>query len=211
MANDQTIQKFYTNVQQNDFARQFQFRVKKLANTGFDDNEHVYLETGVIPGRSITNVQVPFMGLQFNVPGTATYPGSDSWTVTFRCDQNYNLRSVLENATFITFNDQSSKGDYNIARSSQIIELALLDKDLSEIRTYTLYGAYVVSVGEMAYNLGDSGAIQTLQATLAYQFWRATSTEGSTWSQTIYNDTPESNGSPNYAAQFVSGALQGVG
>jgi len=172
MANAQTINKFYTQVQASDFARQFQFRVTQLANTGFTDDQHVYVESSTLPGRSITNVQVPFMGLQFNVPGTATYPGSDAWNVTFRCDQGYDIRAALEAATFLTFDDSTSTGDYNIAREGQLIELELLDKQLAVVRSYKLLGAYVVSVGDLSYNLGDSGTIQTVPVTLAYQYWR---------------------------------------
>jgi hypothetical protein len=170
----QNISDFYRSVQQGDFARQFQFRVVQLANTSFGEQQLVYLETANLPGRAINNVQVPFMGLNFNVPGTASYPGSDAWAVTFRCDQSYNIRAVLENATFNTFDDGTSSGDYNIARNSSVITINLLNKSGGTARQYTLYGAYVVSVGDISYNLGDSGSIVTVPANLAYQYWRVT-------------------------------------
>lgn len=175
----QNIADFYRTVQQKDFARQFQFRLVQLANTNFGESELIYVETANLPGRAITNVQVPFMGLQFNVPGTATYPGSDAYAVTFRCDQDYNIRAALENATFNTFDDGTSTGDFNIARNSSVITLNLLNKSGGTVRQYTLYGAYVVNVGESTYNLGDSGTIQVVPATLAYQYWRVTSTSSS--------------------------------
>jgi len=170
----QNISDFYTSVQANDFARQFQFRVIQLANIAFSETSLVYVETANIPGRTINNIQVPFMGLNFNVPGTASYPGSDAWNVTFRCDQSYNIRAALEDATIVTFDDSSSTGNYNIARSPSNIVLDLLDKTGAPIRQYTLFGAYVVSVGDMAYNLGDNGTIVTVPTTLAYQYWRIT-------------------------------------
>lgn len=172
----QNISDFYRSVQQRDFARQFQFRLVQLANTNFNEDTLIYVETAILPGRSINNVQVPFMGLNFNVPGTASYPGSESYSVTFRCDQNYDIRAALENATFNTFDDQTSSGDYNIARDASVITMNLLNKNGSTVRQYTLYGAYVVSVGESSYNLGDNGTIQTVPTTLAYQFWRVTAT-----------------------------------
>ena len=175
----QNISDFYKTVQKKDFARQFQFRLVQLANTNFGEEDLIYVETANLPGRAITNVPVPFMGLQFNVPGTATYPGSDAYAVTFRCDQNYNIRAVLENATINTFDDSTSTGDYNIARNSSVITLNLLNKTGGTARQYTLYGAYVVSVGESTYNLGDNGTIQTVPTTLAYQYWRDTSTSSS--------------------------------
>ena len=172
----QNITDFYRSVQKNDFARQFQFRVTQLANTNFGEESLIYIETANLPSRAINNVQVPFMGLNFNVPGTASYPGSESYAVTFRCDQNYDIRAVLENATFNTFDDQTSSGNFNIARNSSVISLDLLGKAGNTIRQYTLYGAYVVSVGDSSYNLGDNGAIQTVPVNLAYQYWRVTST-----------------------------------
>lgn len=175
----QNISDFYRSVQQKDFARQFQFRLVQLANTNFGEDTLIYVETATLPGRAITNVQVPFMGLQFNVPGTATYPGSDSYAVTFRCDQDYNIRAALENATFNTFDDGTSTGDFNIARNSSVITMNLLNKAGGTVRQYTLYGAYVVSVGDVSYNLGDSGTIQTIPTTLAYQYWRVTTTGSS--------------------------------
>lgn len=170
----QNISDFYRSVQQNDFARQFQFRVVQLANTNFGESELIYLETANLPGRSITNVQVPFMGLQFNLPGTAQYPNSNAYSVRFRCDADYDIRTVLENATFNTFDDSTSTGNYNIARNSSVITMNLLNKSGGTARQYTLYGAYVASVGEMMFNLGDAGTIQTVDATLAYQYWRVT-------------------------------------
>jgi hypothetical protein len=115
------------------------------------------------------------MGLQFNVPGTATYPGSDAWNVSFRCDQNYDIRAVLENATFNTFDDSISTGDYNIARRGSVVTIQLLGKNPeTTIRQYNLIGAYVVSVGDSTYNLTDNGTIVTVPATIAYQYWRVT-------------------------------------
>jgi len=178
----QLITDFYTQAQAKDFARQFQFRVVQLGNTNFGEDSFVYLETGSLPGRAINNIQVPFMGLNFNVPGTASYPGSDSWSIQFRCDQNYDIRATLENATFNTFDDGTSGGDYNIPRNSSNIILNLLGKGGSDnvVRQYTLYGAYVVSLGDVSFNLADNGTIQVIPVTMAYQYWRVTKVGTST-------------------------------
>lgn len=170
----QNISDFYRVAQERDFARQFQFRLLQLANTNFGEDELVYVETATLPGRAINNVQVPYMGLQFNVPGTATYPGSDNYAVAFRCDQNYDIRAVLENATFNTFDDSASVGDYNIARNSSVIVLNLLNKRGTAIRQYTLYGSYVVNVGDISYDISDAGSVVKVPTQLAYQFWRVT-------------------------------------
>jgi hypothetical protein len=173
MAQTQNISDFYTAVQSRDFARQFQFRIGAwdVGGESLLPDQLIYLETATLPGRAITNVPVPFMGLQFNVPGTATYPGSDSWSVTFRCDSDYEIRSSLEQVLENTFSVDDSSGNYNIAGPASKITLNLLDKGNNTIKQYNLVGVYVVSLGDVSYNLGDNGTIQTVPATLAYQYW----------------------------------------
>jgi hypothetical protein len=173
MANN--IQQFYQQAQQNDFARLFQFQLVRFGNTGFAaQNQLVYVETASLPGRSINNIPVPYMGLSFNVPGTASYPGSAGYNVTFRCDQEYNIRNVLEANTFNTFSDSTSTGSYSIPNQGSDIILWLLDKNGAMVREYTLFGAYVQALQDTAYDVKDTGTIATVQATIAYQFWRVT-------------------------------------
>lgn len=175
----QTIADFYTQAQSKDFARKFQFRIGQWTVAGVQllEDQLVYLETAALPGRQITNVPVPFMGLQFNVPGTATYPDSSNYQVRFRCDANYDIRAALENATFNTFDEKTSKGFYNTPTISSIIVLKLYDKNNQPIREYTLNGAWVQAIGSSQYEIGDSGSIQTVDAVLAYQYWLVTDTK----------------------------------
>jgi hypothetical protein len=114
------------------------------------------------------------MGLQFNVPGTAQYPGSDSWQVTFRCDAAYDIRALLENETARIFNDISSGGEYTIPKPEKAMVLNLLGSDFSTKRQYKFLGTYVVSMGEVSYDIGDGGNIVKIPVTLAYQYWRVT-------------------------------------
>jgi hypothetical protein len=189
----QDIAQFYATASKKDFARQFQFRLTQLGaisfSTGTTSKNNtdevdalVYVETANLPGRTINAVQVPFMGLQFNVPGTASYPGSNSYAVTFRCDQAYDIRSALEKYTRETFDDITSTGDFSIpgfngrrgANSSNTIIFSLYDKAGGKLFDYNLYGAFVVNLADASYNIGDGGAIVQVQATLAYQFWTKT-------------------------------------
>ena len=173
------IQTFYKQAQSHDFARLFQFRVTEFPGQVLDEKQLLYVETATLPGRTINNIQVPYMGLQFNVPGTASYPGSNAYNVTFRMDEDYDIRDVLETSTFATFDDATSGGDYNTPLASSILQLELLSKTIDSTssepkaaRVYKLFGAYIVSVGDTAYDIKDTGTVSTCQATIAYQFWR---------------------------------------
>jgi hypothetical protein len=169
----QNIQSFYAVAQQQDFARVFQFRLLQLgADDTIGGENLIYAETASLPGRQINNIPVPYMGLSFNVPGTASYPGSAGYNITFRCDQNYNLRDKLEALNFGTFSDASSTGNYATPSDSSVIGLGLYGKGGNLVRYYTLYGAYVQALADQGYDIKDTGTVATIQATIAYQFWR---------------------------------------
>lgn len=170
----QGIENFYDAAITNDFARNNLFRVVALGGTRLSINELMYVTSTTLPGRSITNIPVPFMGLSFNVPGTATYPNSQGWQVTFRVPQNLSIRRKFEDWTKQVFDDANSTGAYNIPSkdaSNQVI-LALLDKQGNPLRTYTLFGAYCQTVGDLTLNITTAGEVLEQQITLAYQYWR---------------------------------------
>ena len=172
--NTQGIESFYDAAITNDFARQNLFRVIALGGVRFTTQELLYVTSTTLPGRAITNVQVPFMGLQFNVPGTATYPNSNGWQITFRVPSNLSIRRKFEDWTKQVFDDSNSTGAYNIPSkdSSNQIILALLDKSGNPLRTYTLFGAYPQSVGDLTVNITNAGEVLEQQITMAYQYWR---------------------------------------
>ena len=180
----QNIRDFYRVAQQRDFARVFQFRVTQLGPSLslINEDDLIYLETASLPGRAITNVPVPYMGLSFNVPGTASYPGSAGYNVTFRCDAAYDIRSKLEQLTFRTFNDDTSTGEFSIPGEESILQLDLFtsgsrtDTAPTLVRRYKLYGMYVVSLGDVSHTITDTRSVAMVNAVLAYQYWRAFNT-----------------------------------
>ena len=101
---------FYQVAQQRDFTRQFQFRVTEIRDRGapiVTQDDLLYVVSGTLPGRAINNVQVPYMGLQFNVPGAVQYPNSAGYNLTFRSDQEQVIRRIFENWQRSTFDDIS--------------------------------------------------------------------------------------------------------
>ena len=109
---NQTIQNFYDIAVKRDFARDFQFRVLSIdpgdgSTVSFDSEDLVYATTANLPARAITNVPVPYMGLQFNLPGSATYPGSDSYSMTFYSDLGSVLRQKFEDMSREIFDENT--------------------------------------------------------------------------------------------------------
>lgn len=176
-----TIQNFYTVAQQHDFARTFQFKLREFANISFDSNHFAYVETASLPGRQITNITVPYMGLDLNTPGTVKYPGSSNYNVQFRCDQQYNIRAALEAASFQLFDESTSSGTYGVPSDGTTLVLELVDKLLQPVRIYTLFGVWIQTLADAAFDIKDSGAIQVIPVTLSYQYWRATNASGAVY------------------------------
>lgn len=167
------ITNFYKAATQQGFARNYQYRVQQLGNWVLNPDQLVYITTATMPGRSITPIPVPFMGLAFQVPGAATYNQNASWPVTFRCDERLKVRNVLESWSFGTFNDKTSKGA-NIPDESTNHQIVLLSLDNlgNVVKSITLFGAWVVNIGDLSYDLTGNGQVVNIQTTLAYQYWR---------------------------------------
>ena len=169
----QTIRDFYQVAQARDFTRNFQFRVTSIMDRGnevLDQDGLLYITAAELPAREISNKTVAFMGLSFNVPGAATYPGSAGYSITFRSDMEQQIRTIMEDWSRAIFDDRTSTGTYRIFANNKLT-MDLLDQNYNTIRQYVLHGIWPQSVGALAYDLSGDGDIVTLGVTLCYQYW----------------------------------------
>lgn len=171
----QNIQNFYRVAATKDFSRDFLFRVTDLKLDGLpalDEGSLIYAKAAQLPSRAITNVSVPYMGLPFNVPGNATYPGSDAYSLTFFLDQNSDLRKYFEQASRVLFNDLTSTGGYGTPYNDSYIELTQLSKSLDPLTKYRLFGASIRTINAIDYSMSaGTGQTVDVQVTLAYHFY----------------------------------------
>lgn len=172
---NQNIQNFYRTAADRDFSRDFLFRVTELNIAGvpaMKEGQLIYAKAASLPGRDIGNVAVPYMGLNLNVPGGVTYPGSEGYSIAFYLDANSDLRTYFENASRALFDDQTSTGGYGTPDETHYISLAQLDKDLTPISSYKLIGASIRRIEPIAYAIA-AGTGQTVEvtATIAYHFY----------------------------------------
>ena len=175
----QTIQGFYTQAQAKDFARNNLFRVLNVnfgdgTEVEFEESDLVYATTATLPGKTIQNIAVPYMGLDFNVPGTVKYDNSDSYTLTFRSDETHNLREKFLQVQADTFDDADSTGNYFMPSADAVIDLVLLDKELNRVAQYQLVGCSIRNVGEQSYDSTGTGDIVEFTTTIAYHYFRKT-------------------------------------
>ena len=176
--NTSGIRQFYDRAIKHGFARDFQFRVLRMGSwmSGDGDNDPLlYLSTATLPGRTVQPIAVPYIGLNFQVPGAANYNSNSGWAVTFRCDETLKIRNLLEDWSRAIFDDRTSTGSTIPDNSiNNDVELVSIDNQGNARKTITLRGAWVSNVGDLTYNLGGTGAVVTCQATIAYQYWEET-------------------------------------
>lgn len=175
MAVNQSIQNFYRVAAARDFARDFLFRVTDLKLVGLPamtEDQLIYAKAATLPGRSIGNVQVPYMGLPLNVPGSVTYPNSEGYSLKFFLDENSSLRNYFEDASRTLFDDQTSTGAYSTPGDDSFIVLAQLDKQLETTSVYKLVGASIRNIDAIEYSM-SAGTGQTVEvsATFAYHYY----------------------------------------
>jgi hypothetical protein len=172
----QTISDFYRVAQERDFSRDFQFRVLNIqsGDSSFvvTEDDLVYAHGGSIPGRTINTEDVPFMGLNFKVPGGVTYSGE--YELTFYSDREDSLRNLLLQWTRDTFDDATSTGNYFMPKETSIVDLVQLDTQLERVAQFTLVGAFPQEVGDVEYNVQGTGAPVEFSVTLGYHYIRST-------------------------------------
>jgi hypothetical protein len=174
---EQDITNFYRVAQERDFSRDFQFRVLSINPGGssavsFTEDDLVYVKGGQIPTRNIVQHEVPFMGLQFRLPGAAQYSGD--FQANFYCDVNSRIRQLMEEWSFQTFDDSTSMGDYFMPRESSYVELCQLDSQFEVTSIYKLIGCFPTTVGDIQYDIGGTGNAVEFTVNLSYHFWRRT-------------------------------------
>ena len=175
------IRSFYTEAVSKDFSRNFQLRVMDLGNGILTEKDNVYITTAILPGYAVTNQTVPFMGLVFNVPGSATFPGSEGWQVTFRADMNMNIRQKIINwqaSIFSAFpqTPEQSTGNYAPKEYGSTAKLVVIDRDGNGVRGIKLIGVWPVNVDNITYDQTGNGEVVTFPVTLAYQWWEVDNT-----------------------------------
>ena len=115
------------------------------------------------------------MGLNFNVPGNATYPGSDGYELKFYLDADSSLRNKLEAASRTVFDDEFSTGEFGTPTQDHYIHLQQLDKGLKPISDYMLYGASIRNINNIAYDIASgSGNTVEMDVTVSYHFYKQT-------------------------------------
>ena len=174
MASNNTIRNFYQQAIEREFSRDFLFRVTdfNLGKLKLSENDLVYVKAAKLPARTLSDIPVKYMGLEFHLPGSVSYGEAAGYALQFYCDAGSVLHQQFLKESARTFNDATSTGSYDIAGPQRYIVLSQLDKQLIPIRSYKLVGASIRNVGNIDYNIAEgTGAPVTFDITVAYHYF----------------------------------------
>jgi len=182
------IEQFFNHASQKQFSRDFLFRVKQVNVTGLSldgETDLLYARSASLPGRNIENKVVNYSGQAFNLPGKSTYPGSESYSIEFFVDQSLEIRSKLERASRLLFDNESTTGNICMPGIESVITLDVLQipcqrgvnvtsgGSLEVIKTVELIGASLRDIGEISYQIADgTGEILTFPVNFAFHYYK---------------------------------------
>jgi hypothetical protein len=159
---------------QHDFSRQHQLRLLDFNNVPdyvrkeFIDLEgRLYITSMVVPAKSISKLEIPFMSFTFRAPNMVQYPGD--WQITLSTPADYLTRNAVERWMNDVINEQTLCGS-GFPCQDTYIDLAVLGPNCQVVRGYRLIGVWPSDIGEVAYNQ-ESTNRTTFSVTFTYQRW----------------------------------------
>jgi len=204
-----SIKEAYNVFQQHDFSRSFQLRFLDISVPGpageqvrkelVDNNGRYYITTMVVPGRTVQNIDIPYQGFQFKLPGQVSYDSPNPWSISIRTPGDFLVRNALEQLSFQTANDETACGAFNLPCKQNMITIGVLNPKCKIIRAYDLMGVYVQNISEISYNQENMEGT-TFTAAFQYQYWRP----NTAYQGDDFNDVPTNldNAFATYANQL---------
>ena len=174
MPSNNTIRNFYQSAINREFSRDFLFRVTdlNLGRLSLSEDDLVYVKMAKLPERTIADLPIKYMGMDFHLPGAVSYGDAAGYSMTFYCDAGSFLHQQFLKESARTFNDATSTGSYDIAGPEKYIILSQLDKQLIPVRNFKLVGASIRTVGGIDYNIAEgTGAPVTFDVKIAYHYF----------------------------------------
>ena len=159
-------------------ARANQFKVTMpfpgYASVGGEIEELAFLcRATSIPSMEIASIPVPFRGRSIKIAGDRTIP---SWSVTVYNDTNFKLRDAFERWQNGINNMSDNEGLTNPVDYQVDAFLDHLDRNGNTIKSYTLRGAFPVSINAIPLDYGVKGEPSESTIELAFQYFESNTT-----------------------------------
>jgi len=159
-------------------ARANQFKVTMpfpgYAQVGGEIEDLAFLARATsIPSMEVANIAVPFRGRAVKIAGDRTIP---SWSLTVYNDTNFKLRNAFERWQNGINNMTDNEGLTNPVDYQVDAFVDHLDRNGNTIKSYTLRGAFPTTIGGIALDYEEQGAIEQFEVTFEYQYFETSTT-----------------------------------
>jgi len=126
-----------------------------------------------IPAMTIAPVNVAFRGRNIKIAGDRTI---EEWTVTVYNDTDFKLRNAFERWQNGINNMSDNEGLTNPVDYQVDAFVDHLDRNGNTVKSYTLRGAYPTTIGGIALDYEEQGAIEQFEVTFEYQYFETNTT-----------------------------------
>ncbi len=144
-------------------------------NTGNGFEKVAFLcKNAQLPGSTIGEIPVNFLGRQVKMPGIRTY---ENLTLSFYNDEDFGVRHEMESwmhqiqSFSKPFGNIVNLADSNGKQSSTTIKVTQLSKSGSDLRDYSFYYAFPTTVSAIDLGFDQAEAIEEFSVTFAYSYF----------------------------------------
>jgi hypothetical protein len=170
-----TVKQFLDTVKKNKISKSTQFRLLQFDGCPSyvkrefqEDGGYLYLKTGSVPARTITEISVQYQGFKFPIPGQVEYESPQEFT--FRTPENFLWRNALEQWSFDTFNEMTGNG-IGFPCDNSIMDIGLVNDAGQLIRIYRYFNIWPTKVGSISYNLSEAPTEVEFPVSFAFTRW----------------------------------------
>ena len=159
-------------------ARANQFKVTMpfpgYASVGGEIEDFAFLcRATSLPAMNVGNIDVKFRGRDIKIAGDRTI---DAWAVTVYNDTNFRLKNAFERWQNGINNMTDNEGLTNPVDYQVDAFVDHLDRNGNTIKSYTLRGAFPISVGSIGLDYETVDQIETFEVSFEYQYFESNTT-----------------------------------
>ena len=157
-------------------ARANLFKVTMSGGPGeLDELASFMCKAASIPGSSVAAIPVAFRGRQVQVAGDRTF---ENWSVTLYNQGDFKLRQQFEQWLNSLNGHESGLNTAGLNPGDYQIDMTVdqLDRQENVLATYTIKGAFPISVSAIELGFDANDAIEEFTVEFAYQYWTSAAT-----------------------------------
>jgi len=150
------------------------------------------VKAAALPPSTLGTIAIPYRGRQIKIPGDRTF---DTWTLSVLMDGDYELRNKFEAwQQLINGNEDNvpdvSGGFFTSAGSGFNTDvfcewkISSLNRQGNALKTYSMVGAFPTDISSVELSNDSTDTIGEFTVTMQYQYWLASSGQGSAGDKT---------------------------